>query len=86
MLKKGDPDGKPVPVTVKDRVKTGDIVRVRFSDTGEGTDSKVAASKGDIRILYEDEDVVVLDKTAGVVSKCRSDRKVLYSLGKWWSL
>ncbi|MCR4589874.1 MAG: RluA family pseudouridine synthase [Lachnospiraceae bacterium] len=68
VLKKGDPDGMPVPVTVKDRVEPGDVVRVRFSETGEDADSKVAASKGDIWILYEDEDVVVLDKPAGVVS------------------
>ena len=68
VLKKGAPDGNTVPVTVKDRVEAGDVIRVRFSENGEDSDSKVAASKGNIRILYEDEDVVVLDKPAGVVS------------------
>ena len=68
VLKLGNPEGKYEPATVKDRVSAGDTVRIRFSDAEEDTESKVAPAEGDIRILYEDEDVVVLDKPAGIVS------------------
>ena len=68
VLKKGNNTGKYEPVTVKERVSGGDIVRVLFSDAMVGDEDKVIAVKGDIDILYEDEDVVVLNKPAGVVS------------------
>ena len=64
----GNSDGQYDTVTVKDRVAAGDTVRIRFQDTGEDADSKVAATRGNIRILYEDEDVAVLDKPSGIVS------------------
>lgn len=55
-------------VTVKDRISAGDIVRVLFSDDIEKDEERVLAVKGDIQILYEDEDVIVLNKPAGIVS------------------
>ena len=60
--------GEYESVTVKGRVCAGDIVKVLFSDDPEIVEEKVAAVKGDIRILYEDEDVIVLNKPAGTVS------------------
>ena len=68
VLRNGDQTGLYESVTVKDRVNAGDIVKVLFSDEVEKDEEKVLAVKGDIRILYEDEDVIVLNKPAGVVS------------------
>ncbi len=55
-------------VTVRDRANAGDILRVRFSDTEEENELKVVPSRGEVSVLYEDEDVVALDKPAGIVS------------------
>lgn len=54
-------------VTVKDRVAPGDIVRVLFRDD-DPLEERVEAVEGSVDILYEDEDVVVLNKPAGTVS------------------
>ncbi len=54
-------------VTVKDRVAPGDIVRVLFRDN-DADKERVEAVEGSVDILYEDEDVVVLNKPAGTVS------------------
>jgi 23S rRNA pseudouridine1911/1915/1917 synthase len=68
VLRKDSETGSCEPVTVKDRVAEGDVVRVQFSDVLEQNENKVIAVKGDITILYEDEDVIVLNKPAGMVS------------------
>ena len=54
-------------MTVKDRVAPGDIVRVLFRDN-DADKERVEAVEGSVDILYEDEDVVVLNKPAGTVS------------------
>ena len=68
VLRNDNSTGEFESVTVKDRISAGDIVKVLFSDDPEIVEEKVAAVKGDIQILYEDEDVIVLNKPAGTVS------------------
>ena len=46
MLRKGNPEGNTVPVTVKDRVEAGDVVRVRFSETGEDANRENTSDQG----------------------------------------
>ncbi|MDO5575404.1 MAG: RluA family pseudouridine synthase, partial [bacterium] len=63
------PDGimaDGVQVTVKQRLRAGQILTVCLEDT-EGMESRVAAREGALTILYEDEDIVFVDKPAGVV-------------------
>ncbi|WP_130837739.1 RluA family pseudouridine synthase [Lachnoclostridium sp. Marseille-P6806] len=55
-------DGRSV--TVKDRILPGQTLRVVLA---EGSDSRVVPSDGALDILFEDEDVFVLNKPAGVV-------------------
>ena len=68
VLRDGNPSGQYESVTVKDRVNAGDTIKVLFSDDLEKDEEKVLAVKGELEILYEDEDVIVLNKPAGVVS------------------
>ena len=68
VLRDGNPVGQYESITVKDRVNAGDTIKVLFSDDLEKDEEKVLAVKGELRILYEDEDVIVLNKPAGVVS------------------
>ena len=58
----------PEPVTVNTRAQAGDLVRILFADSAEEGGEKVPPAKGALSILYEDEDVVVLNKPAGLVS------------------
>ena len=63
------PDGimaDGVQVTVKQRLRAGQILTVCLEDT-DGMESRVAAREGALTILYEDEDIVFVDKPAGVV-------------------
>lgn len=46
-------------------LKAGDLVEILL-ETGDKTSESLTASEGDIFILYEDEDVIVLDKPAGI--------------------
>ncbi len=68
VLRDGNRIGQYEHVTVNDRVSPGDTVKILFSDEVEKDEKKILAVKGDLRILYEDEDVVVINKPAGVVS------------------
>lgn len=63
------PDGilaDGVQVTVKQRVVAGQILTVCIEDT-TGKESRVAPREGAVEILYEDEDIVFVNKPAGVV-------------------
>lgn len=55
-----------IQVTVKQRLMAGQILSVCLEDT-DGMESRVAPREGAITILYEDEDIVFVDKPAGVV-------------------
>ncbi len=71
ILRGPEADGRSeqfVSATVKDRVKAGDTVRVRFFETEPEEQKVIPAFGKDIQLLYEDEDIAVLDKPAGVVS------------------
>lgn len=57
-------DGRSV--TVKDRIAPGQTLRLVLSDTASDTD-KVPPVEGPITFLYEDEDIVVINKSAGSV-------------------
>lgn len=46
-------------------LKTGDLVEILL-ETDDKTSESLTASDGDLFILYEDEDVIVLDKPAGI--------------------
>lgn len=46
-------------------LRTGDLVKVLLED-GKKTSPQLISSKNKIEILYEDEDVIVLDKPAGL--------------------
>lgn len=46
-------------------LKAGDLVEILL-ETDDCTSESLAASGGDLFILYEDEDVIVLDKPAGI--------------------
>ncbi len=53
-------------VTVKDRAKTGDVIRVTLSD--EPLDEeRIFPVEGPLDILYEDLDIVVVNKPSGIV-------------------
>ncbi len=54
-------------VTVKERLRPGDILRIILPDGGGDGDKGILSVAGDIRVLYEDPDLVALDKPAGVV-------------------
>lgn len=63
------PDGimaDGVQVTVKQRLKAGQVLTVCLEDT-VGKESRVAPREGPISIIYEDEDIVYVNKPAGVV-------------------
>ncbi len=63
------PDGimaDGVQVTVKQRLKAGQVLTVCLEDT-IGKESRVAPREGPISIIYEDEDIVYVNKPAGVV-------------------
>lgn len=57
-------DGKQV--TVKQRLQAGQVLTVCLEDT-EGKESRVAPREGPVLIVYEDEDIVFVNKPAGVV-------------------
>lgn len=52
-------------VTVRYQVKVGEVLTVRLSDPA-GTPQPVPA-KGALKLLYEDEDLVVVNKQAGIL-------------------
>ena len=63
------PDGimaDGVQVTVKQRLRAGQVLTVCLEDT-IGKESRVAPREGPIEIVYEDEDIVFVNKPAGVV-------------------
>ena len=68
ILREGSAGPLPTPVTVKSKVQPGDLIRVLFADPVEEAAEKVPPVKGELAILYEDEDVIVLNKPAGLVS------------------
>ena len=68
VVRDGDQAGLYESVTVKDKVAPGDTVRVMFTDDTDEQEERVEAVEGSIDILYEDEDVVVLNKPTGIVS------------------
>ncbi len=69
LLRGGDlTTGEYTSVTVTTRAQPGDVIRVRFCDEEEAVREELLPVKGDISILYEDEDVVILNKPAGIVS------------------
>lgn len=47
-------------------VKTGDLVEILL-ETGQETSGKLTASGGELSILYEDSDMIVIDKPAGLL-------------------
>ncbi len=67
-LNEGGKDGGFAAAAVKDRADAGDIVRIQFFETSSESEKVVPAAGMDVRILYEDEDVVALDKPAGIVT------------------
>ena len=64
----GNQPGLYESVTVKDKVAPGDTVRIMFTDNIDEQEERVEAVEGSVDILYEDEDVVVLNKPTGIVS------------------
>lgn len=55
-----------VPVTVKQRIHAGQMLSICLEDTAE-MESRVVPVEGDVTILYEDEDIVFVDKPSGLV-------------------
>lgn len=47
-------------------VKTGDLVEILL-ETGQETSGKLPASGGKLSILYEDSDMIIIDKPAGIL-------------------
>ncbi|MBO6146515.1 MAG: RluA family pseudouridine synthase [Lachnospiraceae bacterium] len=68
VVRDGNQAGLYESVTVKDKVVPGDTVRVMFTDNTDEQEERVEAVEGSVDILYEDEDVVVLNKPTGIVS------------------
>lgn len=52
-------------VTVKDRILPGQTLQVILSDEPEET--RVVPSEGPVEVLYEDDDLLIVNKTAGTV-------------------
>ena len=59
-------------------LKNGDLVEILL-ETGDKTSGSVTASEKKLSVLYEDEDVIVLDKPAGISihPSCRKDTDTL---------
>ena len=55
-----------VQVTVKDRVHPGQLLSICLEDTADMTDHLLPVS-GEVDILYEDEDLLAVNKPAGIV-------------------
>ena len=55
-----------VQVTVKDRVHPGQLLSICLEDTADMTDHLLPVS-GELDILYEDEDLLAVNKPAGIV-------------------
>lgn len=53
-------------VTVKDRAEAGNLIRVTLADE-PSDEEKTVPCEGPLAILYEDQDMVVVDKPAGTV-------------------
>ena len=53
--------------TVKERAAAGDIIRVTFCEEGNG-EEKVVPIEGSLCVLYEDEDILAIDKPSGAAS------------------
>ena len=67
---KGEEDGimlNAKRVTVAHTVRRGDVVEIHLHET-EDEEGKILPAKGDLSLLYEDEDFVCLNKPAGMVS------------------
>lgn len=54
-------------VTVRARGKEGQLLKVMLEDSQE-KQNKIASTKMNLHILYEDEDLIFVDKPAGIVS------------------
>lgn len=54
-------------VTVRARGKAGQVLKVMLEDSQE-KQNKIASTKMNLHILYEDEDLFFVDKPAGIVS------------------
>ena len=59
-------DGHDKKVTVKDRALPGDVIRVTLADE-KPDEERIVPCEGPLRILYEDQDLVIVDKPAGTV-------------------
>ena len=58
-----------VPVRVSERIRPGQTLRVVLPERGDA--GKLIPEPGPVRVLYEDEDLIVVDKAAGeVVHPC----------------
>lgn len=70
-----EPDGilrNGAPVRTIDRVQAGDEITVQVGDTRPG--GRFAPMDVPLRILFEDEDLLVLDKPAGMAVHGKTDR------------
>ncbi|MFR8999378.1 MAG: hypothetical protein ACLVIY_02040 [Anaerobutyricum soehngenii] len=54
-------------MTAKSEGKEGQLLKVMLEDSQE-KQSKIASTKMNLHILYEDEDLIFVDKPAGIVS------------------
>ena len=54
-------------MTVRARGKEGQLLKVMLEDSQE-KQNKIASTKMNLHILYEDEDLIFVDKPAGIVS------------------
>lgn len=59
-------DGHEEKVTVKDRAQPGDMLRVTLADE-KSDEERIVPCEGPLNILYEDQDLVIVDKPAGTV-------------------
>ncbi len=58
--------GHEKKVTVKDRAQPGDMIRVTLADE-KSDEERIVPCEGPLNILYEDHDLVIVDKPAGTV-------------------
>ena len=62
------PDGNEHKVILSDQLRPGDTLVVRLSDSDQSLEEQdLVPAKGELDILYEDDDVIVLNKPAGTV-------------------
>jgi len=60
-------DGAELPVKLSDKVKVDDCFGIDVPMSGTNSDSLISSNDFDLNILFEDDDIIVVNKPRGVV-------------------